>query len=102
MTVTSTSAAAQTVAVAGRQFSPGTPVKQATVTLSDATSAHFTNWLGVASNDASVKFGVPSGQALLNASIAWPVSASGDAGQNARVRLILIDPSGRLAADSLP
>ena len=102
VTVTNTARTAQTVAVSGRGFGGGSVVKQAMVTLSDATSAHFTNWAGSASNFGTVKFTVPRGQALLNASIAWPASASASKNMNARVRVILVDPSGRLAAHSLP
>ncbi len=102
VTVTNTARTAQTVAVSGRGFSGGSVVKQATVTLSDAKSPHFTNWAGAASNFGTVKFTVPRGQALLNASIAWPASASTTANLNARVRVILVDPAGKLAAHSLP
>jgi hypothetical protein len=102
VTVTNTAPAAQTVAVSGRGFSGGSVVKQATVTLSDAKSPKFTNWSGVPSNFGTVKFSVPRGQALLNASVAWPTSTSTTGNLNARVRVILVDPAGRLAAHSLP
>jgi hypothetical protein len=102
VTVTNAARTAQTVAVSGRGFSGGSVVKQATVTLSDAKSPHFTNWAGAASNFGTVKFTVPRGQALLNASIAWPTSASTTGNLNARVRVILVDPAGKLAAHSLP
>jgi hypothetical protein len=100
--VTNTGKLAQTVAVSGRGFAPGSVIKQASVTLGDASSSHFTNWSGVNANYGSVTFGVTSGQAVLNTSIAWPANASEAADLNKRVRLILIDPSGRLAAHSLP
>ncbi|MDX6345079.1 MAG: hypothetical protein QOH87_5217 [Trebonia sp.] len=102
VTVTNTAHTAQAVAVAGRGFNGGSVVKQATVALSDAKSPHFTNWTGAASNFGTVKFSVPHGQALLNASIAWPTSTSATGNLNARVRVILVDPSGKLAAHSLP
>ena len=102
VTVTNTSRAAQTVNVSGRGFGGATAVKQATVALSDTKSAHFTNWMGTPSNSGSVKFSVPPGAALLNASIAWPASASATGNASARVRVILVDPSGKLAAHSLP
>ena len=47
------------------------------MTLSDASSAHFTNWAGAASNYATVRFTVPAGQAVLNSSIAWPATGGG-------------------------
>ena len=102
VTVTNTAHAAQQVAVSGRRFGSGTTIKQAAVRLSDATSPHFANWSTGASNYGSVRFTVPGGAALLNASIAWPATASQAGNQNARVRVILVDPAGKLAADSDP
>jgi hypothetical protein len=102
VSVTNTASTAQTVAVSGRGFSGGSVVKQATVTLSDAKSPKFTNWSGVPSSFGTVEFSVPRGQALLNASIAWPTSTSTTGNLNARVRVILVDPAGKLAAHSLP
>jgi len=102
VTVTNTARAPQTVAVSGRGFSDGPVVKKTAVTLSDAESPHFTNWAGVASSYRSVKFTVPRGAALLNASIAWPASASEAGNLSARIRVILVDPAGKLAAHSLP
>jgi hypothetical protein len=102
VTVTNTGCTAQAVAVSGRGLRAPSVIKQATVTLSDAKSAHFTNWAGAASNFGSVKFSVPRGAALLNASIAWPASATATGDLNSRVRVILVDPAGKLAAHSLP
>ncbi len=102
VTVTNASAKTQKVAVAGRGFTANSVVKQATVTLSDSRSAHFTSWTGTAANYAAVRFTVPAGQALLNGSIAWPSTAASASHPNKRVRLVLVDPSGRLAAHSLP
>src|ERR1700733_2389904 len=102
VTVTNAARTAQAVAVSGRGFSGGSTVKKAAVTLSDAKSPHFTNWAGAASNLGTVRFSVPRGQALLNASVAWPTSTSATGNLNARVRVILVDPAGKLAAHSLP
>jgi Subtilase family len=102
VTVTNTGAKTQKVGVAGRGFTANSVVKQATVTLSDSRSAHFTSWTGTASNYATVRFTVPAGQALLNGSIAWPSTAATASHQNKRVRLVLVDPSGQLAAYSQP
>jgi Subtilase family len=108
VTVTNAARTTRTVAVSGRTFTAATAVRQAVVTLSDARSPHFTNWAGVGSNFGTVRFSVPRGAALLNASIAWPTPAppSGNTvstgNANARVRVILVDPLGRLAAHSLP
>jgi Subtilase family len=102
VTVTNASRSAQIVAVSGRAFSGGSVVKKASVALSDAKSPHFTSWTGAASNYGTVRFTVPRGAALLNGSIAWPASTSSAGNASARVRVILVDPSGRLAAHSLP
>jgi hypothetical protein len=102
VTVTNTGAKTQKVAVAGRGFTANTVVKQATVALSDSGSPHLTSWTGAASNYATVRFTVPAGQALLNSSIAWPSSAASASRPSKRVRLVLVDPSGRLAGHSLP
>jgi Subtilase family len=102
VTVTNTGAKTQKVAVAGRGLTANSVIKQATVTLSDSRSAHFTSWTGTPSNYATIRFTVPAGQALLNSSIAWPSTAATASHPNKRVRLVLVDPSGRLAAHSLP
>jgi hypothetical protein len=99
--VTNTGAKAQTVALAGRGFTADSVIKQASVTL-NAQSAHFTDWAGAAANYATVRFSVPAGQAVLNSSIAWYATAAEASVPNRRVRLILVDPSGRLAAYSAP
>ena len=52
VTVTNTGAKTQQVSVAGRGFTGNSVVKQATVTLSDSHSAHFTSWTGAAANYA--------------------------------------------------
>jgi hypothetical protein len=102
VTVTNTGAKTQKVDVAGGGFTANSVVKQATVTLSDSRSAHFTTWTGTAANYATVPFAVPAGQALLNGSIAWPATAATASHPNKRVRLVLVDPSGQLAAYSQP
>ena len=101
VTVTNTGAKTQTVAVNGRGFTADSVIKQASVTL-NAKSSHFTNWAGAAANYATVRFTVPAGRAALNSSIAWYATASEASDLDKRVRLVLVDPSGRLAAHSLP
>jgi hypothetical protein len=101
VTVTNTGAKAQTVAVSGRGFTADSVIKQASVPLS-AKSSQFANWAGAQANYATAWFTVPAGQAVLNSSVAWPATAAGASDLNRRVGLVLVDPSGRLAADSLP
>ncbi|HEY0934317.1 MAG TPA: S8 family serine peptidase [Trebonia sp.] len=102
VTVTNPSKTAQQVAVSGRAFGAGSTVKKAVVKLSDTASRHFTSWAGAAANYGTVQFTVPKGQALLNASIAWGATSTQAGSLNARVRVILVNPSGKLAGDSLP
>ena len=102
VTVQNTARRAQHVAVTGRAFGSAAIVGRAVVTLSDARSARFTNWAGTGSNYGLVRFTVPRGAALLNTSIAWPATVAEAANPDAPVRVILIDPAGRLAAHSLP
>jgi hypothetical protein len=102
VTVTNTGASRQVVAAFGRTFGAPTVVAGGSVTLSDAKSAHFTNWAGVKTNYGALHFTVPAGEARLDASIAWPASPAVLRNLNGRVRLILIDPLGRFAAHSIP
>jgi hypothetical protein len=101
LTVTNTGAKTQTVQASGRGFTADSVIKKASVTLS-AKSPRFTTWAGAAASYSTVRFTVPAGQAVLNSSIAWYATAAEAADLSKRVRLILVDPSGRLAAHSLP
>jgi hypothetical protein len=100
VTVTNTGSAAQVVSVSGRTLGTATTLQKGSITLSDGTSPQFANYQGLQNNYGVFKFSVPAGQDLLMGSIAYPSPAG--AGNNARVRLIFVDPMGRFAAHSLP
>jgi hypothetical protein len=88
------------VDVSTRAIGAYTTIKSATVNLDDTASPHITDWQGTNDNYQPVTFQVPAGENRLNASIAFQNASATDL--NARVRLTLIDPSGNLAAYSLP
>jgi Peptidase inhibitor I9 len=100
VTVTNTGSAAQVVSVSGRTFGPAVTLQKGSITLNDGTSPQFANYQGIQNNYGVFKFNVPAGQDRLMGSIAYPSPAG--AGNNARVRLIFVDPKGRFAAHSLP
>ncbi len=100
VSVTNEGTTAQTVRLSGRGFGPSRVVGAGSVTLSNVHSKHVTDWLGLPDNYGVLHFNVPRHQNRLSAEIAYPGHPAN--GNNARVRLILIDPRGRFAAHSLP
>jgi Subtilase family/Peptidase inhibitor I9 len=108
VTITNTGSSPQFVSLSGRTTGPNQNVQTGSVTLNDATSPKFANWQGLENNYAVFHFFVPWGAARLDGSIAWPGNPAYclqelcEVGLNARVRLIFIDPAGRLAAHSIP
>ncbi len=89
----------QTVSLGTRTLGAYSMVKTATVNLKDATSPHSVDYQGITDNYETVHFRVPSGVDRLNGAIAYQASSSS---VNARVRLALVDPLGRLADYSVP
>jgi hypothetical protein len=108
VTVTNTGAHAQVVHLTGHAIGPDEHVQTGSVTLSDTSSPQFTNYGGTPNNYQVIHFNVAPGQAQLTSQLAWPgdptscLTEACTVGNNARVRMILIDPLGRLAAHSLP
>jgi uncharacterized lipoprotein YajG len=108
VTLTNTGAPSQVVTLAGQTIGKDENVRTGKVKLSDAKSPKFSNYQGLRNNYGVFHFTVTAGQDRLDASLAWPgrrsycLDTGCNSGLNSRVRLILIDPRGRLAAHSLP
>lgn len=100
-TITNTGSGAQTVHLSARTLGPVTNVQQGTVTLSNAHSGHFTDFAGFKNNYGEYHFTVPSGENRLNATMAFPAKIN-TSQATYPLTMILIDPKGRFAANSLP
>jgi hypothetical protein len=104
LTITNASGTGQHVQINGRTLGSDQDVQSGSVTLTDGSNPEFTNYGGLQNNYATFKFHVPAGMDRLDAEIAYPGAPplGNNDPLNARVRLILVDPQGRLAAHSLP
>jgi hypothetical protein len=98
--VTNAGARTRDIQLYGQTFGSDQNVQTGSVTLNDATSPQFANYQGLQNNYAVIHFHVPGNADRLDASLAYPGNPAN--GNNARVRLILIDPHGTFAAHSLP
>jgi hypothetical protein len=96
---TNTGTKTQTVKLSGRTLGTPTTVGSGSVTLSDSASNQFKGDNGNQENYTTVHFKVPAGQSRLDVSIAYPANAFA---LSFPVDLTLIDPKGRLAAESEP
>jgi Subtilase family/Peptidase inhibitor I9 len=108
VTITNTGKNVQVVALHGRTFGPNEGTQTGSVTLTDGVSPQFANYQGLQNNYGEFHFTVRPGQQRLVGSLDWPGDQTGcnqqfcQAGENGRVRMILIDPTGKLAVHSLP
>ncbi len=107
-TITNTGSSLQLVHLSTRAFGADEHVQTGTVTLNDSSSPQVPNYQGLPNNYSVFHFTVAPGQQRLVGSLAWPGNpafceqAACQIGNNSRVRMILVDPRGRLAAHSLP
>jgi hypothetical protein len=107
VTITNTGAGKQVISLEGRTLGPAEDVQRGSVRLTKA-SPKFISYTGLRDNYAVFHFRVKPGQDRLFAALAWPGGTAScldyacELSLNSRVRLILVDPRGRLAAHSIP
>ncbi len=99
VTFTNEGTKAQTVKAAGRALGADTVLGNGTVTLSDSASNKYTADTGSKVNYGVFKFHVPAGQGRLAVSIAYAANPNNTF---LPVNLTLVDPNGKLAAESEP
>jgi Subtilase family len=99
VTVTNEGTSTQLITATGRTLGPDDGSQQGSVMLADDRSPEFTDASGQPDNYAEFHFAVRPGMKRLDASIAYQGAIGSEL---APVRLILIDPRGRFAADSVP
>ncbi|MGO8956242.1 MAG: hypothetical protein ACLQFR_02525, partial [Streptosporangiaceae bacterium] len=100
-TVTNAGSGTQTVHLSTRTLGPVSNLQQGKVTISNAHSGHFIDFAGFKDNYGEFHFTVPSGQPRLNAAMAFPAKIN-QSEATYPLTMILIDPKGRFAANSMP
>jgi hypothetical protein len=98
VTITDAGTLPELVRLSGRGLGPDQDVQAGSVALNDSSSPTFEDDAGQQEDYGVFHFTVRPGQDRLTASIAWP----GSTAKSSEIRLILVDPLGRFAADSLP
>ncbi|AMM21417.1 hypothetical protein AX769_16370 [Frondihabitans sp. PAMC 28766] len=98
VTVTNSGSRPQLVGVSTRAIGPDQNVQTGSVTLSDTASPQIIGFQGLPNNYEKFTFTVKPGQNRLDASLAYPGDPA--LGNNQRVRMDLIDPTGKFAAHS--
>jgi hypothetical protein len=107
VTITNAGARRQVISLSGRTLGPARDAQSGSVRLTRG-SPKFTDYEALRDNYGMLHFRVRPGQDRLFASLAWPGDPTPcllyfcEFGANARVRLILVDPRGRMAAHSIP
>jgi hypothetical protein len=100
VTVTNEGTSPQVVTVGGRALnSRSTSTARGGVTLNDSSSSQYTADTGALVNYATFAFRVPAGQGRLEVTVAYPASPDE---VFLPPDLTLVDPDGRVAADSEP
>ena len=99
-TITNSGTTRQTIHASTRALGAYHRVRTTTVTLSDKNSRKYVDFQGISDNVEKITFHVPRHENRLNASIAFQNVSLSDLA--ARVRMDLVDPSGRLASYDVP
>jgi hypothetical protein len=99
VTLTNEGTKTETVKASGRTLGGDTVLGNGTVTLSDTASPEYAADTGSNVNYGVFKFKVPAGQGRLDVSIAY---ASNPSNTFLPVNVTLVDPNGKLAAESEP
>ncbi len=99
-TITNNGASSETLSLTGRAIGAYTSVMSKTVNIGGLGNKTITDWQGVTDNYQQVTFTVPAGENRLNAAISYKNASATDL--HARVRMTLVDPSGKLADYDVP